>query len=135
MLAPLRFGAGLKGKLVEAMQCGTPSITTDIGAEGLIHDSGWPGAICNDTDTFADAAVKLFSDIKEWQKAQQLGPVIINKKFADPDYEGQFINRINRMVKNLQTHRSKNFVGQMLRHHTLASTEYMGRWIEEKNSK
>ena len=34
-LAPLRFGAGMKGKLVEAMQCGTPSVTTSIGAEGM----------------------------------------------------------------------------------------------------
>jgi glycosyltransferase involved in cell wall biosynthesis len=31
VLAPLRFGAGIKGKLVEAMLCGTPSVTTSIG--------------------------------------------------------------------------------------------------------
>jgi hypothetical protein len=31
----LRFGAGIKGKLVEAMLCGTPSVTTSIGAESM----------------------------------------------------------------------------------------------------
>jgi glycosyltransferase involved in cell wall biosynthesis len=36
LLAPLNFGAGIKGKLVDAMQCSTPSVTTDIGAEGLL---------------------------------------------------------------------------------------------------
>ena len=35
VLAPLRFGAGIKGKLTEAMLCGTPSITTSIGVEGM----------------------------------------------------------------------------------------------------
>jgi len=36
LLAPLNFGAGIKGKLVDAMQCSTPSVTTEIGAEGLL---------------------------------------------------------------------------------------------------
>ncbi|MFQ3206317.1 MAG: glycosyltransferase involved in cell wall biosynthesis [Glaciecola sp.] len=36
LLAPLNFGAGIKGKLVDAMQCKTPSVTTEMGAEGLL---------------------------------------------------------------------------------------------------
>ncbi|MGB5498254.1 MAG: glycosyltransferase, partial [Maribacter sp.] len=42
-LAPLRFGAGIKGKLIDAMQCGTPSITTAIGAEGMHGVLPWSG--------------------------------------------------------------------------------------------
>ncbi len=42
-LAPLRFGAGLKGKLAEAMQCGTPNVTTPIGAEGMAGEMEWSG--------------------------------------------------------------------------------------------
>ncbi|MET1256248.1 glycosyltransferase [Aliikangiella maris] len=37
-LAPLRFGAGIKGKLIDAMQAGTPSITTSIGVEGMMQN-------------------------------------------------------------------------------------------------
>ena len=37
-LSPLRFGAGIKGKFLDAMNSGTPSITTPIGAEGM-HNS------------------------------------------------------------------------------------------------
>jgi glycosyltransferase involved in cell wall biosynthesis len=46
MLAPLRFGAGIK-ELLEAMQCGTPSITTSIGAESMHGDLDWNGFIDN----------------------------------------------------------------------------------------
>jgi glycosyltransferase involved in cell wall biosynthesis len=42
-LAPLRFGAGIKGKLADAMLCGTPSVTTPIGAEGMHGQLPWPG--------------------------------------------------------------------------------------------
>ncbi|WP_304198935.1 glycosyltransferase, partial [Flavobacterium alvei] len=45
VLAPLRFGAGIKGKLLEAMQCGTPSVTTTIGAESMCGDLPWNGFV------------------------------------------------------------------------------------------
>ena len=44
MLAPLRFGAGIKGKIVDGMRMGVPSVTTSIGAESL-HP--FPGLIAN----------------------------------------------------------------------------------------
>jgi glycosyltransferase involved in cell wall biosynthesis len=45
VLAPLRFGAGLKGKLLQAMVCGTPSVTTNIGAEAMFGNFQWNGFI------------------------------------------------------------------------------------------
>ncbi len=47
-LAALRFGAGLKGKLIEAMQCGTPTVTTSLGAEAMSGKLPWNGFIEND---------------------------------------------------------------------------------------
>ena len=44
-LAPLRFGAGIKGKIVDAMLCGTPNVTTPIGAEAMHGVTSWPGAV------------------------------------------------------------------------------------------
>jgi glycosyltransferase involved in cell wall biosynthesis len=41
----LRFGAGLKGKLLQAMVCGTPSVTTNIGAEAMFGNFQWNGFI------------------------------------------------------------------------------------------
>ena len=53
VLAPLRFGAGIKGKLALAMQCGTPNVTTTIGAEGMQSGTHWPGRVEDDMTAFA----------------------------------------------------------------------------------
>ena len=55
-LAPLRFGAGIKGKLMDAMRCGTPSITTNIGAESMHGDLVWGGLIEKNAQAIAGAA-------------------------------------------------------------------------------
>src|SRR3989344_1611079 len=78
-LAPLRFGAGIKGKLVEAMQCGTPSVTTDIGAEAMHTNLPWNGFVVNTPEEIADAAVKLYTEENTWKQAQLNGFEIINK--------------------------------------------------------
>lgn len=132
-LAPLRFGAGLKGKLVEAMQCGTPSVTTKIGAEGINGDLPWSGKIVNDPKSFASAAVELYQDETAWKEAQQYGVKIINRKFSKQQFDREFIETVKKTANDLENHRMQNFTGQMLLHHTMASTQYMSRWIEAKN--
>ena len=67
-LAPLRFGAGIKGKLIDSMQVGTPNVTTDIGAEGMAGSFSWPGIIANDVNSIATAAIELYQNEKLWQK-------------------------------------------------------------------
>ena len=44
-LAPLRFGAGLKGKVVDAWQHGLPVCTTPVGAEGMMIDADEPSQV------------------------------------------------------------------------------------------
>ena len=53
LLAPLQAGAGVKGKLLDAMTVQTPSVTTPIGAEGITSHS-WPGEIANTIEEFVD---------------------------------------------------------------------------------
>jgi glycosyltransferase involved in cell wall biosynthesis len=57
-LAPIRFGAGLKGKLLDAMLMQTPSITTSLGSEGMHNDEPWGGVVMDDIDDFVNAAVQ-----------------------------------------------------------------------------
>lgn len=133
LLAPLRFGAGLKGKLVEAMQCGTPSVTTSIGAEAMHGKLPWSGEVADSPEDFAQAAVKLYTNKSAWQIAQLNGFNIINQVYPKDKLGTEFIQRITDLQSNLAVHRQQNFIGSMLMHHTLRSTEFMSRWIEAKN--
>lgn len=133
LLAPLRFGAGLKGKLTDAMRCGTPNVTTSIGSEGLNGDYPWPGFVADKADEFATFAIRLYQNSEIWYKAQDYGKEIINKRFSSSGHGKKLIKQIKTVQSDLKHHRKRNFIGSMLMHHHHASIKYMGKWIEEKN--
>jgi len=133
VLAPLRFGAGIKGKLIDAMLNGTPSVTTGIGAEGMHGDLPWNGHVEDSPDEFAKAAIDIYLDKGQWQKAQQNGIEIINRVYDKTSLGNKFINRLEEIQNRLNEHRTSNFLGAILMHHTVASTKYLSKYIEEKN--
>ncbi len=133
MLAPLRFGAGIKGKLVEAMKYGTPSITTQIGAEGMHGEYPWNGYIADDAEKIAEQAVELYSNETAWKAAQHNGVTIVNQFFSDAIHEASFLKKLSTLHSTLKEHRAKNFIGSILMHHSMGSTKYMSKWIELKN--
>lgn len=133
LVAPIRFGAGLKGKLLEAMQVGTPSVTTSIGAEAINDNKDWNGYIEDDFTTFANKAVLLYQESALWSQLQKKGYEIIQKRFQKKDFENLFFRQINTILEGLTLHRKQNFMGNLLLHHNLLSIKYMSRWIEEKN--
>lgn len=65
VVAPLRYGAGVKGKIVEAMRFGIPVVTTPIGAEG-ISDTLKVLRIAEDAQTFAEIVVSAYNDEAAW---------------------------------------------------------------------
>jgi glycosyltransferase involved in cell wall biosynthesis len=132
-LAPLRFGAGLKGKLIDAMRSGTPNVTTSIGAESMHGNLPWSGAIEDDPQQFADAAVRLYQDLEQWQQAQDNGREIINRCYKKDLLGKKLLSRLNELRRTLTAHRLNNFTGAMLQHHTMQSTRYMAQWIEAKS--
>ncbi|MDO6745032.1 glycosyltransferase [Tenacibaculum soleae] len=134
VLAPIRFGAGIKGKLTEAMVCGTPSVTTLIGAEGMHDGFGWNGFVENDFEVFSNKTIELFTDEKLWKKSQLNGIEIINAIYDKNNIEPIFINQLKKIQENLIEHRQQNFLGSLLQHQTLQATKYMSKWIEAKNT-
>ena len=133
VLAPIRFGAGIKGKLTEAMLCGTPSVTTTIGAEGMYDNLAWNGFISIDDKDFVEKSILLYQDKNVWDKAQQNGITIINNLYDKTYLSNTLLNRIESISTNLKKHRTYNFLGNLLQHQTLQATKYMSKWIEEKN--
>jgi glycosyltransferase involved in cell wall biosynthesis len=132
-LAPIRFGAGIKGKIVDAMVCGTPTVTTPTGAEAMYGDLPFPGAIASDAQAIADAAVRLYKDQSCWENAQRAGWALLQARFRHDIHAATLIERINQLRDTLPAHRTANFTGAMLRHHQHKSTQYMAQWIEAKN--
>ncbi len=133
-LAPLRFGAGIKGKLVDAMISQTPSITTSVGSEGMHGQELWPGMIMDDVTEFADAAVKLYNNEQEWLRAQQNGNTLLRERYDRSKLGTQLISKITEIEEDLDQHRLNNFTGEMLKHHSMKSTQYMSQWIAAKNT-
>ncbi len=156
LIAPLRFGAGIKGKLLDAMRCATPSITTWIGAEGIVpkvtssfgnitkesesdQSAIWPGAICS-TDTaaseaiqeFVTQAVDLYNDKKKWEVASNMTKTVLNA-FESKQPDMPLVEKIVTLKQTLQTHRSGLFMQSLLWHQTLTASKYMSQWIEAKN--
>ena len=133
VLAPLRFGAGIKGKLLEAMQYGTPSVTSSIGAESMNGDLSWNGFITDDPAEFATKAISLYNNKTIWNSAQNNGIKIIEKRYLKSYFVNDFKEAVCNLEANLKPHRAKNFIGSVLQHQSLQSSKYMSKWIEEKN--
>ncbi|WP_113663122.1 glycosyltransferase [Pedobacter nanyangensis] len=133
LLAPLLFGAGAKGKFVDAMQTGTPIASSSIGAEGMANGLDWAGIINDNLEQLVDETAKLYHDQISWKQAQQNGIQIINQLYSKSKFEVPFLKQLSRLEESLTAHRQQNFLGEILKHHTLQSTKYMSLWIEEKN--
>ena len=96
-VAPLRFGAGIKGKIGEAMAHGLPVVTTTIGAEGFGLTHGLDVMIGDDPQTFALAIKQLYLQEDLWQRVAHNGRIRIEKHFT-PEVIAETINRSIKQV-------------------------------------
>ncbi|MBF5026719.1 glycosyltransferase [Planobacterium oryzisoli] len=135
LLAPIPYGAGLKGKLIDSMKYGVPNVTTSVGAEGLDQAGIWNGFITDDELDFVRKAITLYENENLWNTSRLNGFAIIEKALNVREFYPKLHDLIYKILLDLHAHRQKNFLGQILSHHTLQSTKYLSRWIEAKNKK
>lgn len=135
LLAPIPFGAGLKGKLWESMRFGLPIVTSSIGAEAMHKNLPWNGFIEDSEEEFTEKAIELYQNESTWNQANENAYQILEHVFNKKLYVNQFWEIISNVEANLENHRTENYLGKILQHHQLNSTKYMSRWIEEKNRK
>jgi glycosyltransferase involved in cell wall biosynthesis len=133
-LAPLRFGAGIKGKIVDGWEAGTPCVSTPVGAEGMTGGMHFGGEVAElEGGAFAEAATALYTDPARWEQARDQGAAILRRFYCARAGARAWVERLERLVAERDAVRERNFTGAMLWHHQHRSTEYFSRWIEEKN--
>jgi glycosyltransferase involved in cell wall biosynthesis len=78
-IAPLRFGAGMKGKVTEALAAGMPLVSTSVGIQGLLVQSNRELLIADCPRSFADAVVRLLNDKVAAQRMADRGQRYISE--------------------------------------------------------
>ena len=80
-VVPLRYGAGIKGKIIEAMKYGTPVATTSIGAEGITGAEALM-LIEDDAEGFAKAVSALYRDERKLSQMSRDSVEYIRNHFS-----------------------------------------------------
>ncbi|MDR2282002.1 MAG: glycosyltransferase [Sphingobacterium sp.] len=133
LLAPIPFGAGAKGKLVDAMYSGTPSVSSSIGAESMQQNEEWGGFITDDTAAFVAYSLRLYREKSLWEEKQKVGFDLFNSLYADNSYSDSLLKAILEIQEDMKPFRERNFIAAILMHQSFQSTKYMSLWIETKN--
>jgi hypothetical protein len=134
MLAPLRFGAGLKGKIIDAWKYGIPVVTTPIGSEGMHGDAPedeWGGKVALSEDDFVKSAVELYSSPDSWCTAQQTASSLLLRLFRDDQCE-ELASRLCQALEQREERRATDFTRAILWHQSCRSTEFFSKFIECK---
>jgi len=93
-VAPIRFGAGVKGKIGDALSYGVPVVTTDVGAEGMRFQGGQQVLIANTPEDFARAVCEAYSNKELWQKLSNEGQQHIARYFSPAAVERTILESV-----------------------------------------
>ena len=81
-IAPLRFGAGVKGKISAAQASGLPVVATSIAVEGMNLESGRDVLVADTAEAFADAILRLHEDATLWARVASGGRENVSRHFS-----------------------------------------------------
>ncbi len=82
-VSPLRFGAGMKGKIGHAMSHGLPVVTTSIGAEGMRLSDGENALVADGAEAFAAAVIRLHEDELLWSRITRGSLLHVQQNFSE----------------------------------------------------
>lgn len=128
-LAPLRYGAGIKGKVIEGILCGTPTVCTDIAAEGITGID----FVAKEAQAIAERAILWYQEESQWNAEAARYKALSKELCQSEPHIKEFIEKIQSINTNLVTHRNTHFIGEILQYHLLDRSKYFSKWIQEKN--
>lgn len=128
LLTPLRFGAGIKGKVLEAFGTGTPVVGTATAFEGIGHE----GLLAESPPEIAEACRAVHEEELLWNAQSEDGLAFARERLDPALLSSIFLKFVGEKAKQLPELRA-HLTGAMLRHQQHNATKYFSRWIEAKN--
>jgi len=90
-IAPLRFGAGMKGKILTSMSYGLPTIATSIAAEGLPIKDREHLFIADEIKLFAERLLEVYQDKTIWEKFSSASRDITRRYYSREAFRANLI--------------------------------------------
>jgi GT2 family glycosyltransferase/glycosyltransferase involved in cell wall biosynthesis/cephalosporin hydroxylase len=101
-LAPLRYGAGIKGKIGHAMAFALPVVTTEVGAEGMELVDGENVLVRESAEDFARAVIDVYSDRELWERLSRASRATVEERWTPEAMQGR-LQRLLRETLELRT--------------------------------
>ena len=134
MLSPLRFGAGIKGKHLDAWKAGLPVVTTMIGAEGMWGKKAISGGrVARSDDEFIGGAQNLYNRETKWNRCLHK-PFSMLKNFCGKRHWEDVCEGIIHAIEESEECRKKDYFRSILWHQSNRSTKYLSKYIELKET-
>ena len=96
-VAPLRYGAGVKGKVGSSLAAGVPCVATSIAAEGMGLETGQAIAVADDPVAFAERVVALHEDAALWTRMSDAGSRYVAEQFSIEAARRRMIGMLERL--------------------------------------
>lgn len=94
-VAPLRYGAGIKGKVAVTLGAGIPCVCTHCAAEGMGIEDDVHALVTDDPGDFADAVVSLYSDAARWRRLSRSGQALVQDRFGEAANRAALLGVLN----------------------------------------
>ena len=136
-VAPLRFGAGVKGKIMEGFRYGVPCVTTKVGMEGLFpldETAIFPGLEMNSPESFANACAKLHEDEAIWKKHSLTALEKMMQLFSAAKQVPELKTLIGTLLEKKKNQQLPNWTSKVMRFEGNQSRYYFTKWIELKET-
>jgi hypothetical protein len=131
LLAPLRFGAGIKGKILKAAQFGLPTMGTSYAFEGITEGFDNTSFVADDSERFAEMAVRLYTERGNWD-----GTLKLQKQASQTHVHTSF----DTLAIALDSYKERldalpqetRMIQTLLQNQAFDRVRYLSRWIEAK---
>eukprot|EP01126_Amoeba_proteus_P060317 TRINITY_DN7964_c0_g1_i6.p1 TRINITY_DN7964_c0_g1~~TRINITY_DN7964_c0_g1_i6.p1 ORF type:complete len:289 (+),score=51.12 TRINITY_DN7964_c0_g1_i6:611-1477(+) len=140
-VAPLRFGAGIKGKISDSWWTGTPVVTTQIGSEGMCSHGqkfdeyhvcdDWGGDVCGDEEALICSMVRLHEDREYWERSSKIGKQLMCELFDREKNSKSLMDDLSKLLARKQ-HGEENLFQRLLCDSSDKRFEYLNKWIDGK---